>query len=210
RADVARPRRPRRVHGRPEGAVGRPLRCACKSAGMPATSDDARTAASGDGTFVRQPSRFRAFVSADGSTPYPAERGRYHLYVSYACPWAHRTIIGRHLKQLEDVIALHAVDPIRDERGWAFTDGEHVDPVNGWRYLREAYEATEPGYDGRVSVPVLWDERTGVIVNNESGDVLRMLQTGFGELASGAVDLYPEPLRAEIDALDEHVYDTVN
>src|SRR5690242_20223277 len=157
----------------------------------------------GDGTtFRRQPSRFRDRVSADGSTPYPAEAGRYHLYVSWACPWAHRTVIGRRLKGLEDAIGLSVVDPIRDDRGWAFTGGPYVDPLHGWSFLRDAYEATQPGYDGRVSVPVLWDTRTGRIVNNESGEILRMLNEGFGELADGGVDLCPAPLRAEIDALN--------
>jgi glutathionyl-hydroquinone reductase len=173
-------------------------------------SRDERAAAGGDGVFRRAPSRFREWVSSDGSTPYPAEAGRYHLYVSYACPWAHRTIIGRHLKGLEEAIALSVVDPIRDDRGWAFTGGEYVDHVNGWDFLSEAYAATDAAYDGRISVPVLWDTRTGRIVNNESGDILRMLQTGFGELASDDVDLYPEPHRTEIDGLDQHVYDTVN
>jgi putative glutathione S-transferase len=175
---------------------------------MAASRDE--QAAAGGGVFRRPPSRFRELVSSDGSTPYPAESGRYHLYVSYACPWAHRTIIGRHLKGLEDAIGLSVVDPIRDDRGWAFTGGEYVDPVNGWAFLSDAYRATDPAYDGRISVPVLWDTRTGRIVNNESGDVLRMLQTGFSELASDDVDLYPERHRAAIDALDQHVYDTVN
>jgi putative glutathione S-transferase len=175
---------------------------------MAASRDE--QAAAGGGVFRRPPSRFRVLVSSDGSTPYPAEAGRYHLYVSYACPWAHRTVIGRQLKGLEEAIGLSVVDPIRDDRGWAFTGGERVDPVNGFEYLSEAYTATDPGYDGRISVPVLWDTKTGRIVNNESGDILRMLQTGFTALASDDVDLYPEPHRAEIDALDQHVYDTVN
>jgi putative glutathione S-transferase len=173
-------------------------------------SRDERAAAGSDGVFRRAPSRFREWVSADGSTPYPAEAGRYHLYVSYACPWAHRTIIARRLKGLEEAIAVSVVDPIRDDRGWAFTGGEYVDHVHGWDFLSEAYDATDPAYDGRISVPVLWDTTTGRIVNNESGDVLRMFQTGFGDLASDDVDLYPEPHRTEIDALDRHVYDTVN
>lgn len=160
--------------------------------------------------FVRPDSAFREFISADGSTPYPAEAGRYHLYVSWACPWAHRTAIARRLKGLEDAITMSAVDPIRDERGWAFTRGEYADPVNGWAFLSEAYERTQPGFDGRVSVPVLWDRETGLIVNNESSEILRSLDHGFGELASDAVRLYPEPLRAEIDAINERVYHTVN
>ena len=154
------------------------------------------------GTFKRPPSRFRDWVTSDGSTPYAAEAGRYHLYVSWACPWAHRTVIGRRLKGLEDVIGMSAVDPIRDERSWVFTGGEYTDPVNGFEYLSEAFTATDPDYEGRYSVPVLWDKRTGRIVNNESADILRMLSTGFAPLATDAVDLYPETHREEIDALN--------
>jgi putative glutathione S-transferase len=160
--------------------------------------------------FKRAPSKFRDWVSADGSTPYPAQAGRYHLYVSWACPWAHRTVIGRRLKGLEDAIGLSVVDPIRDERGWAFTGGEYTDPINGFRFLAEAYDATEPDYEGRFSVPVLWDTQTGRIVNNESADVLRMFSTGLGDLASDDVDLYPAPHREEIEALNARIYETVN
>ena len=151
-----------------------------------------------DGSFRRQESRFRDRVD-------DFEAGRYHLYVSWACPWAHRTIIGRRLKGLEEVIGLSAVDPIRDDRGWAFTGGEYTDDVNGFEFLSEAYTATEPAYDGRHSVPVLWDRETGRIVNNESGDILRMLST-----AGDGPDLYPEEHRSEIDALNERLYDEVN
>jgi putative glutathione S-transferase len=171
---------------------------------------DARLSAAPSRRFERPPSKFRDQVSADGSTPYPAEAGRYHLYVSWACPWAHRTIIGRRLKGLEDVIGLSVVDPIRDERGWRFSGGEYADRVNGFAFLGEAYAATDPAYEGRLSVPVLWDTRTGRIVNNESADILRMFSTGFGELASDAVDLYPPRHRAEIDALNSRLYDEVN
>jgi glutathionyl-hydroquinone reductase len=160
--------------------------------------------------YERPPSTFRDWVSSDGSTPYAAEAGRYHLYVSWACPWAHRTIIGRILKGLEDVVGLSVVDPIRDERSWRFSGGEYVDPVNDFSFLGEAYAATDPAYDGRISVPVLWDTRTQRIVNNESADILRMFSTGFGDLASGAVDLYPEPQRAGIDTLNHHTYRTLN
>src|SRR4051812_6278172 len=163
------------------------------------------------GRFQRQPSTFREWVSADGSTPYPAVAGRYHLYVSWACPWAHRTIIGRRLLGLEDAIGMSVVDPVRDERGWAFTGGAYVDAVNGWRFLSEAYVATDPAYDGRVSVPVLWDTHAGRIVSNESADILRMLGTTSRPLAARQdVDLCPAPLRAEIDALNEELYETVN
>jgi putative glutathione S-transferase len=160
--------------------------------------------------FERPPSTIRDWVSADGSTPFPAEAGRYHLYVSWACPWAHRTAIGRRLKGLEDVIGLSAVDPIRDERSWAFTAGEYTDPVNSFEFLSEAYVATDPDYDGRLSVPVLWDKKAGRIVNNESADILRMFSTSFGDLADDTVDLYPAEHRAEIDALNGRLYDEVN
>jgi putative glutathione S-transferase len=162
------------------------------------------------GEFRRQESLFRDAVSSDGSTPYPAEAGRYHLYVSWACPWAHRTIIGRLLEGLEDAIGMSVVDPFRDERGWAFTGGEYVDPVNGWSFLREAYDATEPGVSGRYTTPVLWDTKTGRILNNESGDILRMLDQGFGSLAENPVDLYPAALRPEIDELNERIYESLN
>ena len=163
-----------------------------------------------DGEFRRQASRFRDAVSADGSTPFPAEAGRYHLYVCWACPWAHRVMIARQLKGLEDAIGVSLVDPVRDERGWAFTGGEYVDHLNGWTFLSSAYEASEPGYVGRYTVPTLWDTVTGRIVNNESGDLLHMLDRGFGELADDTVRLYPEELRAEMEALDERVYAELN
>jgi glutathionyl-hydroquinone reductase len=163
-----------------------------------------------DGAFKRQDSVFRDRISADGSTAFPAEAGRYHLYVSWACPWAHRTIIGRRLKGLEDAVGMSVVDPIRDERGWAFTGGEFTDEVNGFEFLSDAYERTDPSYSARVSVPVLWDKESGRIVNNESGELLRMLDQDFGDLADEAYDLYPEEQREQIDELDELIYDTVN
>jgi putative glutathione S-transferase len=162
------------------------------------------------GRFDRPRAQFREWVSADGSTPYPAVAGRYHLYVSWACPWAHRTVIGRMLKGLEDVIGLSVVDPIRDERGWAFTGGEYTDPVNGFRFLGQAYAANDPHYDDRLSVPVLWDKETHRIVNNESADILRMYTTAFDGLATREVDLYPEPHRNAIDALNQRLYEEVN
>ena len=164
------------------------------------------------GEFIRQESAFREWITADGSSGYRAEPGRYHLYVSYACPWAHRTIIFRKLKGLEDVIGMTVVDPIRDERGWAFTDEVGgPDPVNGFRLLAEAYRATETGFGGRVTVPVLWDKKTGRIVNNESSEIIRMLNSEFDEWATRrSVDFYPRALRAEIDAINANVYDNVN
>jgi putative glutathione S-transferase len=164
------------------------------------------------GRFVRQASRFRDWVTADGSSGFRAEPGRYHLYVSRACPWAHRTIIGRRLKGLEDVITLSVVDPVRDERGWAFTEGpgHGPDTLNGFAFLSEAYLLSDPGFEGRVTVPVLWDRDTERIVNNESAEILRMLNSEFDRWGDAALDLYPEGLREEIDRINDVVYRTVN
>ncbi len=165
-----------------------------------------------DGSFVRPLYRFQGRISADGRSGFPAEPGRYHLYVSLACPWAHRSVIVRSLLGLEDVVTMSVVDPVRDGRGWAFRHGpgHGPDEVNGFRLLREAYEATEPGYDGHVSVPVLWDRVTGRIVSNNFPDISIDLATRFGAWATPGVDLYPAALRGEIDALNERVYTTVN
>jgi glutathionyl-hydroquinone reductase len=165
-----------------------------------------------DGTFIRAAYPFQGRITADGSSGFPAEAGRYHLYVSLACPWAHRSVIVRRLLGLEDVVSLSVVDPVRDGRGWAFRDGpgHGPDPVNGFALLREAYEATEPGYDGHISVPVLWDRETSQIVSNNFPDITIDLGTQFGAWAAPDVDLYPEPLRAEIDALNDRVYTSVN
>jgi putative glutathione S-transferase len=165
-----------------------------------------------DGAFVRPLYPFQGRITADGSSGFKAEPGRYHLYVSLACPWAHRSVIVRGLMGLEDVVSLSVVDPVRDGRGWAFRDGPGYgpDPVNGFTLLREAYEATEPGYDGHISVPVLWDRQTSRIVSNNFPDITLDLDTQFGAWARTGVDLYPEPLRAEIDALNDVVYTTVN
>jgi putative glutathione S-transferase len=165
---------------------------------------------SDDGSFKRQDSSFRAWVSDDESTEFPVAAGRYHLYVARACPWAHRTLIGRMLMGLEDAISVSFVNPLRDERGWEFTADGFDDPVNGFQYLAEAYAASDPGFSARVSVPVLWDRERGMIVNNESEDILRMLSTVFAPLGSHPVELVPAPLRSEIDALNQHIYDTVN
>ncbi|HEY4440313.1 MAG TPA: glutathione S-transferase family protein [Candidatus Elarobacter sp.] len=168
---------------------------------------------SADGQFVRQGDAFRDWVRADGSTPYPAVAGRYHLYVSLACPWAHRTIIVRRLKGLEDAIGMTVADPIRDDLGWAFREvpGASSDTVNGFTYLAEAYAATDPHYHGRVTVPVLWDTVTKRIVSNSDDDIMRMFETEFNAVAKRPeLDLVPAPLVAEIDALNEHLYQTVN
>src|SRR5215475_8335274 len=164
------------------------------------------------GEFVRPAYPFRDRITADGSSGYPAEAGRYHLYISWACPWAHRTAIVRKLLGLEDVISLSVVDPVRDARGWAFREGpgHGLDPVNGFAFIREAYEATEPGYAGHISVPVLWDKQTGRIVSNNFPDITIDLDTQFTAWSSPGYDLYPERLRPQIDEINELVYRTVN
>ncbi|MBD5635222.1 MAG: glutathione S-transferase family protein, partial [Candidatus Eremiobacteraeota bacterium] len=164
------------------------------------------------GEFARQSDAFTGWVTADGRSGYPAEAGRYHLYVSLACPWAHRTIIVRKLQNLEDTIGMTVVDPFRDELGWRFGTGEgfQEDAVNGFRYLSEAYEATQAGYRGRVTVPVLWDTQTKRIVSNDDDDIMRMFETEFASFASGPYDFYPEALRPQIDALNESIFVQVN
>ena len=176
-----------------------------------ATATDPLAREHSDGAFRRQESRFRRWVTDDGSTEFPAQAGRYHLYVSRACPWAHRTIIARMLMGLEDAIGVSLVDPIRDnDSGWAFTGGEYVDSINGFDFLARAYAATEPAYDERVTVPVLWDKQSGVIVSNESSDILRMIGTVFAPFADHPVELCPEESRGEIDVLNDLIYDNVN
>ena len=161
------------------------------------------------GEFRRQQSRFRDWVSADGSSGLQAEPGRYHLYVALACPWSHRAVIVHRLKQLEDVVGVSYIHPYRDERGWAFTD-DFVDDLHGWDFLREAYEATVDDYVGRVTVPVLWDREHGRVVSNESADIILMLNSEFDEWADDSVDLYPEELRPRIDELSAWIYENVN
>lgn len=167
---------------------------------------------SADGTFVRQDDAFRSWVKADGSSPFASEAGRYHLYVSLACPWAHRTIIMRKLKKLESAIGMTVVDPVRDERGWAFGDGDGFtkDPINGFSFLSEAYAASDAGYRGRVTVPVLWDTKTRQIVSNSDDDILRMLETEFNAFADNSIDYFPEAHRAEIERLNGVIYDRIN
>ncbi|HEY6487441.1 MAG TPA: glutathione S-transferase family protein [Candidatus Cybelea sp.] len=162
-----------------------------------------------DGSFKRQEDTFRGWVTADGSSGYPAQAGRYHLYVSLACPWACRTVIVRKLKGLEDAIGMTVVDPIRDERGWRFT--AQPDPVNGWAFLSEAYTATDRGYNSRVTVPVLWDKERGRIVSNSDDDIMRMFETQFDAVAAKPeLDLYPSDLRPHIDELNDFLYETFN
>lgn len=162
------------------------------------------------GAFVRQQSAFRSWVKADGASEFAPEAGRYHLYVSLACPWASRAVIVRQLKGLQDAIPMTVVDPVRDARGWRFTPDE-PDPINGFDFLSQAYELTDPDFSDRVTVPLLWDTETNRAVNNESAEILRMLNSEFNEFAGNPdLDLYPEELREEIDALNERIYRSVN
>ncbi|MBA2317367.1 MAG: glutathione S-transferase family protein [Euzebyales bacterium] len=165
------------------------------------------------GHFERQASAFANRLSADGSSGWAAEPGRYHLYVSLACPWAHRAVIVRQLKGLQDVVSMSVVDPLRDERGWAFREGRGhgTDPVNGFAFLAEAYAATDPAFAGRFTVPTLWDRQTHRIATNGFRTLDADLATQFDAHAEHPdVDLYPAASRDEIDALDEVVYDDVN
>ncbi|BAV32620.1 glutathione S-transferase [Sulfuricaulis limicola] len=161
------------------------------------------------GEFVRADSQFRDVVTANGASNYPAEAGRYHLYVSLACPWAHRALIFRKLKQLEEVISVSVVDPVITEGGWAFRDG-FTDTVNGFAFLRETYVHANPGYSGRVTVPVLWDKQTGRIVNNESAEIIRMLNSEFDAFTPVKTDFYPAAMRREIDEVNAFVYERIN
>ncbi|MEO7932076.1 MAG: glutathione S-transferase family protein [Chthoniobacterales bacterium] len=167
---------------------------------------------SDSGEFQRQGDAFRNWVRRDDRAEFAAESERYHLYVSLACPWAHRTIIMRQLKGLEDVIGMTVVNPVRDERGWAFRDGpgHSTDPINGFQFLSEAYRATDSNYDSRVTVPVLWDKKTSRIVSNSDDDILRMLSSEFADFAKNTADFYPEDLRNKIDDINSLIYDTVN
>lgn len=173
---------------------------------------------SSGGRFIRKESQFRNWVTKDGSPGptgeggFKAEKDRYHLYVSLACPWAHRTLIMRALKGLEDYISISVVNPLMLEHGWTFEDGPGVikDTVNQADYLYEVYLAAESNYSGRVTVPVLWDKQTQTIVNNESSEILRMLNSAFDEIGAKEGDYSPEALLEEIDQMNELVYDNVN
>jgi putative glutathione S-transferase len=165
------------------------------------------------GAFVRQQYSIRDRITADGSSAFPAEPGRYHLYVSLACPWAHRAIIVRRLLGLEDVISMSVVDPIRDARGWAFRDGPGYshDPVNGFAFLSEAYLRSDPDYTGRYTVPCIWDRVTGRLVTNNNPDITIDFETQFKKFQRpDAPDLYPDALRDEIDAVNAVIYEDVN
>ncbi len=176
---------------------------------MPAQFPEEQSA---DGEFERQEDAFRDGVSANGSTAYPVEQGRYHLYVCLACPWASRTLIVRNLLGLEKAVSVSMVDPIRDDLGWAFRDGPGYsrDPINGFSFLSEAYAASQPDFKGRVTVPVLWDKKTHRIVNNSEDDICRMFNDAFASLGNGKVDLFPGDIAAEQAKLSEFIYDKVN
>ncbi len=167
------------------------------------------------GEFKRADSRFRDRVTADGSSGFKAEAGRYHLYVAHACPWAHRTLIYRALKKLDGAISVaYAIPGLKDE-GWMYESNPAFpdctpDTVNGFRYLHQAYTASDPHYTGKVTVPTLWDKKTKRVVNNESSEIIRMLNSAFNAIAGDDVDFYPPALRAEIDRVNETVYTTVN
>ena len=170
------------------------------------------------GGFVRQISSFRNWVTPDGSAGptgeggFAAAKGRYHLYVALICPWASRTLITRKLKKLDDAISISVVEPALSEQGWQFGPfpGANRDELNGATYMHELYTRAAPTFTGRATVPVLWDKEKKTIVNNESADIVRMLNSGFGALADESVDLYPERLRTEIDALNERIYPALN
>jgi len=176
---------------------------------------------SDSGEFRRQEDAFREWISNNGSTPYPAVVGRYHLYISYACPWASRTVIFRKLKGLEEAIGMTVVDPIRDEHGWAFRDPsgktpvdapfESTDPVNGFHFLSEAYKATDPDFKDRVTVPVLWDKDTKKIINNCEDDICRMFNDVFNDFAKNRdADFFPKDIEAEHAKLRSFLHDNVN
>jgi putative glutathione S-transferase len=170
------------------------------------------------GGFVRQTSSFRNWTTPDGSAGptgeggFAAEPGRYHLYVALICPWASRTLIARKLKKLDEVVSVAVVEPTLTDQGWRFGDypGSDRDKVNGATYLHELYTRASPEISGRATVPVLWDKKRKTIVNNESAEIVRMFNSGFGELADESVDLYPQALRKDIDALNERIYPSLN
>jgi putative glutathione S-transferase len=171
-----------------------------------------------NGRFVRPSSSFRNFVTADGSagpsgeSGFAAEPGRYHLYISLACPWAHRTLIFRALKKLDDVISVSLAEPLYGKTGWEFgaARGGTPDTVNGKKTLAEIYLLADPHYTGRVSVPVLWDKKRRTIVNNESSEIIRMLNSAFAAFTDVHTDYYPAELRGEIDRVNELVYPNIN
>ncbi len=173
---------------------------------------------SNDGRFVRKQSSFRNWVTKDGAPGpsgeggFKAEAGRYHLYISHACPWAHRTVIFRSLKGLEDMISLSVVHWYMAENGWSFEEGDGVipDPLHGARFMHQVYTAADPHYSGRVTVPVLWDKKKQTVVSNESSEIIRMFNSAFDDIGAREGDYYPESMRDDIDAVNDRIYDTIN
>lgn len=167
---------------------------------------------SAEGKFMRQEDEFREWVSTVEGSRWPATAGRYHLYVSLACPWACRALIVRNVTGLDRVIGVTVVDPVRDERGWAFREGpgHSRDAVNGFDFLSEAYRATNPDFKGRVTVPVLWDKVTKQIVNNSEDDICRMFNDAFGALGNRELDLFPKDIADEQERLSDFLYAKVN
>jgi len=164
------------------------------------------------GRFLRQESVFRDFITADGSSGFPAEANRYHLYIAYACPWACRTLIFRSLLGLKDIISVSIVTFLMGEQGWTFTDksGGYPDHLFGAKQLHKIYTKAKSDYTGRVTVPVLWDKTKNTIVNNESSEIIRMLNSEFNSITGNKIDFYPENLRKQIDEINEKVYNNVN
>ena len=165
---------------------------------------------SSNGSFKRQKSIFRSII--DEESQYKPDKGRYHLYLSYACPWAHRTLIVRELKGLDAVVSVSFVNPIRDDKGWCFEseNNQYIDPLNGFSCLMEAYNIMDSKYDMRVTVPVLWDKQTKQIVNNESSDIIIMLNSKFNQYTDSKLNLYPEGMRIEIDEINQYIYTNIN
>lgn len=172
-----------------------------------------------DGDFKRMESTFRNWITPDGSAGpsgkagFAAQAGRYHLYISHACPWAHRTVIFRKLKKLESVIGLSVVEPDMLEQGWFFSEDEtspYRDHVYGFKYMHQLYTLADAEYTGQITVPVLWDKQQQTIVNNESSEIIRMLNSGFGQFTEVSTDYYPAEYRGEIDRINELVYENIN
>ena len=170
-----------------------------------------------EGEFDRMESTFRHWVTADGSAGptgdagFKAEAGRYHLYVSDACPWAHRTVVFRTLKKLESIISISFVEAEMLDDGWTFSsNGRYKDDLFGFRYVYEVYQKADSQFTGQITVPILWDKKQNTIVNNESSEIIRMLNTAFNEITGDTTDYYPEHLRAEIDSVNQPVYDNIN
>ncbi len=167
------------------------------------------------GEFRRKESHFRHAITPDGAAGFKAEAGRYHLYVAHGCPWAHRTLIYRAVKGLDDAISVAYALPHVRQMGWTYEHNDIFpecvpDTVNGFHHLYEAYVAADPGYTGKVTVPTLWDKKTRTIVNNESSEIIRMLNSAFVDVAGNDLDFYPQALRTEIDGLNARIYETVN